>query len=192
MTELLEIRRPNRKPNRAAVAPENVMTCDVPIVTPRRPRTPAVPATDCRPTGRSPRTHRRGLVETTRNRSDVRTETSNTAGEPGLRSNGVERPSAAVVTRRRAWALGLLAGLGLAVLVGFFTVVGNGYEKAATGAPAATQVVHVRSGESLTSLAQRIAPELPAATVIETVRDLNDLQTAGLRPGQALVVPDYR
>src|SRR5690606_2534315 len=93
---------------------------------------------------------------------------------------------------RRRWAAGLLTGVALAALVAVLGVIGSDYEKSVSGVPSQTEVVHVRSGESLSSLAERIAPELPAAAVIATVRDLNDLTATGLRPGQALLVPAYR
>ena len=96
------------------------------------------------------------------------------------------------MSSRRRWAAGVIIGLGLAVFVSVLGMVGDDYQRAVTETPAATEVVHVRSGESLSSVAARIAPDLPTAAVIASVRDLNDLQGAGLRPGQALVVPAYR
>ncbi|WP_051198236.1 LysM peptidoglycan-binding domain-containing protein [Gordonia shandongensis] len=91
------------------------------------------------------------------------------------------------------WVTALLVGTVLAGLVWLIAIVGAGYQDAAVPeSPAATQVVYVRSGESLTSLAQRIAPDLPADGVIGQLRRLNGLETSGLHVGQALVAPDYR
>ncbi|WP_448223403.1 hypothetical protein [Gordonia iterans] len=118
-----------------------------------------------------------------------RSERSRRARHCGLVEHSAVAPA---IARRRRWAAGLLLGVGCAVVVAVLGVVGEDYSDAATGAPAATEVVHVRSGESLAALAARIAPEEPTAAVIATVRELNDLQTAGLRPGQALLVPAYR
>lgn len=118
-----------------------------------------------------------------------RSERSRRARHRGLVEHSAVAPA---IARRRRWAAGLLLGVGCAVVVAVLGVVGEDYSDAATGAPAATEVVHVRSGESLAALAARIAPEEPTAAVIATVRELNDLQTAGLRPGQALLVPAYR
>ena len=103
-----------------------------------------------------------------------------------------EQPLPAVYQRRRRAAAGLLTGIALAVLVWVLAIVGNTVEDAAGMPPSSTEVVHVRSGESLTSLAERIAPDLPADGVIAVVRELNDLSTSGLLPGQPLVVPVYR
>ncbi|ALG86747.1 hypothetical protein ACH46_09140 [Gordonia phthalatica] len=69
---------------------------------------------------------------------------------------------------------------------------GGAQDGAAPVTPAATSVVYVRSGESLTSLAERIAPDLPVDGVIAQVRELNGLETSGLVVGQPLIVPDYR
>lgn len=87
----------------------------------------------------------------------------------------------------------LLVGGVLAGMVWLMAIIGGGLEDAATPAtPGTTEVVYVRSGESLSALAERIAPELPTAGVIAQVRALNSLESSGLRVGQALVVPDYR
>ncbi|GAC58320.1 hypothetical protein GOHSU_37_00160 [Gordonia hirsuta DSM 44140 = NBRC 16056] len=96
------------------------------------------------------------------------------------------------MSARRVWAVAVLTGVALAALVLLLGALGSDYERAATGAPAQTQVVHVRSGESLSSLAARLAPEQSAAAVIAAIRELNGLEGVGLRPGQALVVPAYR
>lgn len=82
----------------------------------------------------------------------------------------------------------VLAGLVWLALL----AAGGAEESAAAQSPAGTSVVYVRSGESLTALAKRIAPDLPADGVIAQVRELNGLETSGLTVGQALVVPAYR
>ncbi|MBY4569733.1 peptidoglycan-binding protein [Gordonia sihwensis] len=96
------------------------------------------------------------------------------------------------VYRRRRWAGAAVVGGTLAGMVWLLALVGAGYQDAATPeSPAATHVVYVRSGESLTALAERIAPELPSAGVIAQLRDLNGLETSGLHVGQALIAPQY-
>ncbi|MCF8569644.1 LysM peptidoglycan-binding domain-containing protein [Gordonia sp. HY002] len=97
----------------------------------------------------------------------------------------------AVIGRRRL--VGALAvGALLAGVVWLFTIVGSDYEDAATpGTPGVTQVVHARSGESLSDIARRIATDLPVAGVVEQLRELNHLQSSGLRVGQSLIAPAY-
>lgn len=197
MTELLA----NRTTSAVPTAHLTVMTCDVPVVT-TRPDRPAVRrAPTCRPTGRDARARRNRAVPTDLRPSGVRNgersvgARSNTRPSNSRTSNSRPSNSRPSNTRRRTvqrWAAGLATGLGLAVLVAILGVIGDDYQNAATSTPDATAVVHVRSGESLSAVAARIAPDLPAASVIATVRDLNDLQTTGLRPGQALIVPAYR
>lgn len=180
-------------------AVEAVMTCDVPRVAGPAPVRRTAVEQPCRPTGRRLE-RRRGTARTARmspdrgtrgGGMDVRSADSNTAPPVRAAVGRPVRPSAQIVRRRR-WAAGLLAGVVLAGLVWVLALVGGQAQEAATGTPSVTEVVHVRSGESLTALARRIAPDLPPSGVIDVVRELNDLSSAGLRPGQALVVPRYR
>ena len=94
--------------------------------------------------------------------------------------------------RRRAAVLAVLAGVGLALTVWVVGTVGADYQRASMPSSTSTQVVHVRSGESLSSIAARVAPDMPRQTVIDEIIDLNDLPSSGLRVGQPLVTPAYR
>ena len=94
--------------------------------------------------------------------------------------------------RRRAAVLAVLAGVGLALTVWVVGTVGADYQRASMPSSTSTQVVHVRSGESLSSIAARVAPDVPRQTVIDEIIDLNDLPSSGLRVGQPLVTPAYR
>lgn len=94
--------------------------------------------------------------------------------------------------RRRAAVLAVLAGIGLALTVWVVGTVGADYQRASVPSSTSTQVVHVRSGESLSSIAARVAPDVPRQTVIDEIIDLNDLPSSGLRVGQPLVTPAYR
>jgi predicted Zn-dependent protease len=87
---------------------------------------------------------------------------------------------------------GILVGAALAGLVWVFALVGGDYEEASAPAPVATSVVHVRGGETLNSVAARVAPEVPRQAVINQLRALNGMTTTALSVGQALVVPVYR
>lgn len=190
MTELLTTRTAGAVPTVDA----RVMTCDVPVIRTRSERPSVRPSPSCRPTGRRPHTRSNGpavpaqtpMITQRVDVYGVRTSARTSGRAVRARSNTPR------VSVRRRWVAGVLTGLGLAVFVSVLGMVGDDYQHAVQQTPSATEVVHVRSGESLSSVAARIAPDLPAASVIATVRDLNDLQSTGLRPGQALVVPAYR
>lgn len=182
MTTMLNLRTADATRNRAALA----MTCDVPLVRERKPRLDGGPGAVCRPTGRRP--YPRPAVAAPERLEAQRTR----PWRSNVRTGPHSEPGASNIGARQIWIASMVTGIGLALLVLVLGLVGSDYQKAVGQEPARTQVVHVRSGESLSALAARIAPELPAAAVIATVRDLNDLQSSGLRPGQALVVPDYR
>ncbi len=176
-----------------------VMTCDVPVVRARRATrgTQRVDANVCRPSGRDRRRAGTAVVAPgrvsteweTRDRfvmrthGDVRTEAPTTAS----RRSNIE-----AVYRRRKVVGSIVLGAIMAGGVWILAILGGSYEAAADpSVPAATQVVHVRSGESLTDVARRIAPDLPAAGVVERLRAMNGLETSGLRVSQSLVAPAY-
>ena len=57
-------------------------------------------------------------------------------------------------------------------------------------APAASpRAVTVQAGESLWSMARRVAPDNDPREVVARIRDLNDLTSAHLTPGQQLLLP---
>ncbi|MGB3302042.1 LysM peptidoglycan-binding domain-containing protein [Gordonia sp. (in: high G+C Gram-positive bacteria)] len=110
----------------------------------------------------------------------------------GVTQRSNYRSNQAAVYRRRRVVGALLVGGALAAMVWMFAIVGANLESTPPAAPQATEVVYVRAGESLTSLAQRIAPDLPTAGVIAQLREINGLETSGLAVGQALRVPAYK
>ena len=57
------------------------------------------------------------------------------------------------------------------------------------GAPAPLQTTTVQPGESLWSVAQRIAPDNDPREVVAQIRRLNDLESSSLQVGQHLVLP---
>ena len=117
---------------------------------------------------------------------------------PGARPRRQQRPQPSAVrgtdraVARRRSAAGILVGAALAGLVWVFALVGGDYEAASAPEPVATSVVHVRGGETLNSVAARVAPEVPRQAVINQLRALNGMTTTALSVGQALVVPVYR
>jgi hypothetical protein len=97
----------------------------------------------------------------------------------------------AVFARRRAWAAGAVAGIGLMLIVAFMTFFGGAMEQSADPGRVGTQVVRVQSGESLGAIASRIAPEMPTDAVVAKIMELNAMSNSALSVGQALVTPVY-
>lgn len=110
----------------------------------------------------------------------------------GVRGRGPVGPDAAVFRRRRRTAVALLAGVGLAFVVWVFGVVGQNYSDSLTPSAVSAEVVHVRSGDSLSSIAGRVAPEMPREVVIDEIVAMNDLGSSALQVGQPLLTPRYR
>ena len=98
----------------------------------------------------------------------------------------------ATYRRRRAAAVAVLVGAGLAALVWTIGLIGADYQEATTPSPTGTEVVHVRAGESLNTLADRVAPDVPREVVVADIIDLNDMSGSGVRVGQPLLAPAYR
>ncbi|MFE0747379.1 LysM peptidoglycan-binding domain-containing protein [Gordonia sp. NPDC058843] len=114
-------------------------------------------------------------------------------GSPmGARGRGPVAPNAAVFRRRRRTAVAVLAGVGLAFVVWVFGVVGQNYSDSMTPAAVSAEVVHVRSGDSLSTIAGRVAPEMPREVVIDEIVAMNDLPSSALQVGQPLLTPRYR
>ena len=59
----------------------------------------------------------------------------------------------------------------------------------AAGPEPETVDYRVRSGDTLWTIAQEVAPEDDARAVISEIRDLNDLESSLILPGQTLSVP---
>lgn len=57
------------------------------------------------------------------------------------------------------------------------------------GLPAETAAVQVRSGETLSDVASRVAPGAPVAAVVDRIRELNEMPGSGVRAGQTLLAP---
>ena len=60
---------------------------------------------------------------------------------------------------------------------------------AGTSVPDQLAVVQVQPGENLQRLAARVAPDSPVGSVVERIRDLNELDSAALDAGQTLLAP---
>jgi hypothetical protein len=58
-----------------------------------------------------------------------------------------------------------------------------------TSVPSQLAVVRVQAGESLQQLAARIAPDAPAAAMVDQIRELNKLDSNDVAPGRTLIAP---
>jgi predicted Zn-dependent protease len=59
----------------------------------------------------------------------------------------------------------------------------------AVSAPEQIAVVQVQPGENLQRLAARVAPDAPVGSVVQRIRELNELDSAALDAGQTLIAP---
>ena len=116
---------------------------------------------------------------------------------PRYHGTGV-RMSAAPHRRRRP--VTLATTVGLAVVAGLITLwlglvanLGEALNGDSAGAsarvPDRLSVVRVEGGESLQDVAHRVAPDAPAAQVVQRIRELNDLNSPALAAGQTLIAP---
>ena len=92
------------------------------------------------------------------------------------------------VSTRVTVLLALLAGL-ITLWLGSLAQFGSARVGAAPEAPERLAVVVVQAGESLHHLAGRIAPDAPAAEVVERIKGLNELDSGSVDTGQTLIVP---
>ena len=86
----------------------------------------------------------------------------------------------------------LLLALLVAVLFGAFSLGRSASQAAPPSAASAAQQherITVQAGDSLWSFARQVAPDRDPRDVVATIRDLNDLTSAELSPGQQLVLP---
>jgi hypothetical protein len=81
-------------------------------------------------------------------------------------------------------AAGITVWLGMVAQLG--GVVG---EPATASVPSRLAVVQVQTGETLQQVAQRVAPDAPVQTVVDQIRELNQLPSAALDAGQTLIAP---
>lgn len=88
-----------------------------------------------------------------------------------------------------------LTVVGLAISAALITVwlgavaqFGEGV-RASQQVPERLAVVQVQSGETLAHVAARVAPEAPVHSVVDRIRELNELDAAGIDAGQTLIAP---
>jgi hypothetical protein len=81
-----------------------------------------------------------------------------------------------------------LVAAAITVWLGLVAQVGGSHDSPAPS-PARLAVVQVQAGESLEQLAQRIAPDASVGSVVDQIRDLNELDSAAVDAGQTLIAP---
>lgn len=142
-----------------------------------------------------PRVRRTSAGPASRQSTNVATRRPVTSGAVPHRIAGTRCAapvSAQRIRTRRAGAVAVLVGIALALTVWIIGVLGQSYADSVTPQPVATEVIHVRQGDSLSTIAARVAPDMPGETVIKEILRLNDLQSSGLWVGQPLLTPEYR
>jgi LysM repeat protein len=95
------------------------------------------------------------------------------------------RISGSVRLTRRGRVLIVLLALGLLLTVGFAV----GRVSSSHAAPAGTATAVVQPGDTLWSIAARVAPERDTRVVISQIRAANHLSSASVQVGQRLVLP---
>ncbi|SIR86405.1 hypothetical protein SAMN05445060_1215 [Williamsia sterculiae] len=151
----------------------------------RRPVAPTSTVAVAVPVTRPVPTRSRRTAAESRRRPDDRRMTS-TRG--GTACRGSRRITSAV---RVSWAAAFAVGVVLALTVVMFALLGGAVQDSAAPASTATQVVHVRVGESLSEVAMRTAPDRAPQAVVNAIIALNHLADTGVTPGQALLTPVY-
>lgn len=114
------------------------------------------------------------------------------ASRAATRAPGVNRsPRRAAEDPVRLTRRGRLVAFAASVGILATVVVSAGQIADASGSTAATEhvTVVVQSGQTLWGIARAAAPDHDPRLVISQIRELNDLGTGSIIPGQALVVP---
>jgi LysM repeat protein len=83
----------------------------------------------------------------------------------------------------------VVIGLFMVVLVIAGFTLGRGSSQAAGHHRDVAHTVTVESGETLWSVASRIAPHADPRLVVADIQSLNHLATPSVEPGQQLIVP---
>lgn len=106
-----------------------------------------------------------------------------TSGVLVSRASHRRRPITPVTTVLLAMvAAGITVWLGLVAQFG--GVVGE-----SAPVPDRLAVVQVQTGETLQQVAGRVAPDAPVSSVVDRIRELNQLDTVAIHAGQTLIAP---
>lgn len=94
------------------------------------------------------------------------------------------------LTRRGRAVITLLVSLPLVIALLSLSLNGGGATATSGDSAAAVTTVTVEAGQSLWSLATTIAPGESTADVVADLMAINALESASVRPGQQLIVPE--
>ena len=117
--------------------------------------------------------------------SPVAVRVDRRAGGSSWRTEAAPASGVRLTRRGRLVVVAVLVG----VLFAAFSLGRVGAEGSGSTAPDVTTVVTVAPGDTLWGVAQRIAPGQDPRPVVDQIRELNDLDSGGLRVGQQLVLP---
>jgi len=120
---------------------------------------------------------------------DTRTSPRGTRARDGRNRVGRSDPGLRLTRRGRLVAFSAsVATLG-AIVIGAGQVAGaSGSDSEASNSPV-PQVVVVQAGETLWGIAREVAPGSDPRGVVRQIRQMNDLGTTPVVPGQSIVVP---
>ncbi len=95
------------------------------------------------------------------------------------------------LTRRGRAVIAVLVSLPLVIALLSLSLNGGGATATSVSSSAVVvSTVTVESGQSLWSLAMTIAPDASTADVVADLMAINELDSASVRPGQQLIVPE--
>lgn len=116
------------------------------------------------------------------------------AGAP-VRRRGTGVPVSRAPHRRRR-SITPFTTVGLALLAALITVwlgavaqFGEAIQGATAPTPSKLAVVQVQTGETLQTVAARVAPDVPVGQTVQQIRELNKLDGVALTAGQTLIAP---
>ena len=120
---------------------------------------------------------------------DTRTSPRDTRARDDRYWVGKSDPGLRLTRRGRLVAFGAsVAALG-AIVIGAGQVAGaSGAASEVSNSPVA-RVVVVQAGETLWGIAREVAPDSDPRGVVRQIRQMNDLGTTPVVPGQSIVVP---
>jgi hypothetical protein len=107
-------------------------------------------------------------------------------GTDVLMSRASHRPRP--ITPGTTVVLALVAAV-ITVWLGLVAQFGGVVGSSSAAVPDRLAVVQVQPGETLHQVAQRVAPDAPVGQVVDRIRELNQLESAGLDAGQTLIAP---
>lgn len=113
------------------------------------------------------------------------------AGAMVYRGTGVRVSRAAHPPRPVSVTMTVIVAVVAALIAVWLVALAQSRSVASSGTSVPEQlgVVQVQPGESLQRLAARVAPDSPVGSVVERIKQLNELDSAALDAGQTLIVP---